>query len=77
MRSRTPIGQRFRPDDQVKEAPSFGREKDTFKRRVGTVTECITKFNKRGAKNYYYYVIWEGSSHPNLLVQHRLKHLDS
>ena len=69
------IGQRFKPDDRVREANAFGRQKDTFGRRVGVVTECIVKKNKAGHRHFHYYVLWEGKSRPDCYVQQRLKHV--
>ena len=70
--ARTP--QRFRPDDRVLEVKSFDRGR--FKLRQGTITECVTKTNKIGARNYHYHVLWDGYSHTQLMIQHRLTPLE-
>ena len=66
------VGQRFQIGARVVEADSFGKSKDTFHRRRGTVQSVTTKKNKRGAENFYYDVLWDGHQHPTNRVQHRL-----
>ena len=66
------VGQRFRPGDRVKEAPSFGMAKNGYDRRMGTIQKCTPKKNKAGREHFYYDVLWDGHQHPTQRVQHRL-----
>jgi len=66
------VGQRFQIGARVTEANAFGKSKDTFSRRRGTVQSVTTKKNKRGSEHYYYDVLWDGHQHPTNRVQHRL-----
>ncbi len=66
------VGQRFQVGDRVQEANAFGKGKDSFHRRKGTVQSVTTKKNSRGHENFYYDVLWDGHQHPTNRIQHRL-----
>ena len=69
------VGQRFQVGDRVQEANAFGKSKENFHRRKGTVQSVTTKKNSRGYENFYYDVLWDGYQHPTNRVQHRLSSL--
>ena len=66
------VGQRFQVGDRVQEANAFGKGKDTFSRRKGTIQSVVIKENKIGGAHFHYDVLWDGHQHPTNRVQHRL-----
>ena len=66
------VGQRFQVGDRVQEANAFGKGKDTFSRRKGTIQSVVIKENKIGRAHFHYDVLWDGHQHPTNRVQHRL-----